>query len=56
MILQGEADIISVGRMFQKNPGLVWQFADDLGVELNHSSQIAWAFQGRPKRAQPKQQ
>ena len=33
--------------MFQKNPGLVWSFADDLGVELHHSRQIGWAFQGR---------
>lgn len=46
---QGQADIIFVGRMFQKNPGLVWQFADDLGVELHHASQIGWGFQGRRK-------
>ena len=46
---QGQADVIFVGRMFQKNPGLVWTFADELGVELHHSSQIGWGFQGRPK-------
>nr|VWO99089.1 Chaperone protein dnaJ 2 [Ganoderma boninense] len=43
----GQSDIIFVGRLFQKNPGLVWQFADDLGVDLHHSSQIAWPFHGR---------
>ncbi|KAI0801457.1 FMN-linked oxidoreductase [Fomes fomentarius] len=43
---KGQADVILVGRMFQKNPGLVWQFADDLGVELHHASQIGWGFQG----------
>ncbi|KAI0742427.1 FMN-linked oxidoreductase [Daedaleopsis nitida] len=46
---KGQADVIFVGRLFQKNPGVVWQFADDLGVQLHHSSQIGWAFQGRPK-------
>ena len=37
------------GRMFQKNPGLVWKFADDLGVELHHAGQIAWGFNGRAR-------
>ncbi|KAI0684328.1 FMN-linked oxidoreductase [Earliella scabrosa] len=46
---KGQADVIFVGRMFQKNPGLVWTFADELGVELHHSSQIGWGCQGRPK-------
>ena len=46
---QGQADVIFNGRMFQKNPGLVWKFADDLGVELHHAGQIAWGFNGRAK-------
>ncbi|KAI1790703.1 FMN-linked oxidoreductase [Ganoderma leucocontextum] len=44
---KGQADIVFVGRLFQKNPGLVWSFADDLDVDLHHSSQIAWPFRGR---------
>ncbi|CDO69103.1 hypothetical protein BN946_scf185042.g5 [Trametes cinnabarina] len=46
---KGQADVVFVGRMFQKNPGLVWKFADDLGVEIHVAGQIAWGFRGRPK-------
>ena len=49
---EGKADVIFVGRMFQKNPGLVWAFADELGVELHHSLQIGWGFQGRALKKQ----
>lgn len=42
-----QADVALVGRQFQKNPGTVWAFADDLGVELHHAHQIGWGFQGR---------
>ncbi|RDX48440.1 FMN-linked oxidoreductase [Lentinus brumalis] len=48
---EGKADVVLVGRMFQKNPGFVWKLADDLDVELHQSSQIGWAFQGRAKKA-----
>lgn len=37
-------DIIIAGRMFQKNPGLVWAWADELGVEIQQANQIRWAF------------
>jgi len=40
-------DLIACGRMFQKNPGLVWTFADDLGVEVKVANQIGWGFGGR---------
>lgn len=40
-------DAVFSGRWFQKNPGLVWQFAEDLGVELHIANQIRWAFAGR---------
>ncbi|KAI0751937.1 FMN-linked oxidoreductase [Daedaleopsis nitida] len=50
---KGQADAVFVGRMFQKNPGLVWTFADELGVELHQSKQIGWSFQGRPKVTPP---
>lgn len=40
-------DAVMVGRHFQKNPGLVWAFAEDLGVELTVAHQISWGFKGR---------
>ena len=36
-------------RAFQKNPGLVWQFAEDLGVAITVAHQIEWGFKGRGK-------
>ncbi|OCH92836.1 FMN-linked oxidoreductase [Obba rivulosa] len=44
---KGQADVVFVGRMFQKNPGLVWQFADDLGIDITVAHQIEWGFFGR---------
>ena len=41
-------DLIAVGRMFQKNPGLVWQLADDLETTIQIAHQIRWGFGGRP--------
>ncbi|KAH7119726.1 NADPH dehydrogenase [Dendryphion nanum] len=43
-------DIAFAGRMFQKNPGLVWAWADDLGVEGRWANQIRWGFGGRGKK------
>ncbi|KAF2258136.1 FMN-linked oxidoreductase [Lojkania enalia] len=43
-------DVIFAGRMFQKNPGLVWAWADDLGVEGRWANQIRWGFGGRGKK------
>jgi len=43
-----ELDLIAVGRGFQKNPGLVWKWAEELGVEINVANQIRWGFGGRP--------
>ncbi|KAL7808611.1 FMN-linked oxidoreductase [Trichoderma gracile] len=44
-------DLIAAGRMFQKNPGLVWAWADDLEVSINIAHQIGWGFGGRSKKA-----
>ena len=45
---KGDAlDAVFSGRWFQKNPGLVWSMAEELGVEINVASQIRWAFKGR---------
>ena len=43
-----ELDLAIVGRMFQKNPGLVWTWAEELGTEINVANQIRWGFGGRP--------
>lgn len=45
---EGEAlDAVMVGRMFQKNPGLVWTFAEELATEIHVARQIGWGFGGR---------
>ncbi|KAL8904103.1 MAG: hypothetical protein Q9207_003494 [Kuettlingeria erythrocarpa] len=46
-LLEKGLDLAIVGRYFQKNPGLVWSFAEDLGVEINVANQIRWGFGGR---------
>ena len=43
-----ELDMVFVGRMFQKNPGLVWTWAEELGTQINVANQIRWGFGGRP--------
>ncbi|KAI9371621.1 hypothetical protein BJX61DRAFT_534643 [Aspergillus egyptiacus] len=40
-------DIVLVGRGFQKNPGLVWKFAEELNVEIGMANQIRWGFASR---------
>lgn len=40
-------DLIAAGRMFLKNPGLVWAWADELGVTIHVAHQIGWGFGGR---------
>ncbi|KAK7464766.1 NADH-dependent flavin oxidoreductase [Stygiomarasmius scandens] len=41
------ADVVSVGRQTQKEPGIVWKFAEELGVVIHVANQIAWGFYGR---------
>ncbi|KAK3938016.1 hypothetical protein QBC46DRAFT_391159 [Diplogelasinospora grovesii] len=43
-------DLAIAGRMFQKNPGLVWSWADDLGIAIYNASQIGWGFGGRASK------
>ncbi|KIK64023.1 hypothetical protein GYMLUDRAFT_241244 [Collybiopsis luxurians FD-317 M1] len=45
------ADVVSVGRHFQKNPGLVWAFAEELGTQIYVANQISWGFFGRGPRS-----
>ncbi|KAG6333195.1 hypothetical protein ID866_5892 [Astraeus odoratus] len=42
-----QADVVLVGRLFQKNPATVWAFAHDLGVAIKLAHQIQWPFGGR---------
>ncbi|KAM0329497.1 hypothetical protein ACHAQA_004806 [Verticillium albo-atrum] len=48
--LQSGLDVIMCGRWFQKNPGLVYQYADELGVKVKMANQIGWGFTGRGKK------
>ncbi|KAI0008242.1 FMN-linked oxidoreductase [Xylariaceae sp. FL0662B] len=43
-------DIAAAGRMFQKNPGLVWSWADELDTAIYVANQIGWGFGGRGKK------
>lgn len=47
-------DVIFVGRGFQKNPGLVWEWAEELGTEIKVANQIGWGFKGRGPKKQEK--
>ncbi|EME89616.1 uncharacterized protein MYCFIDRAFT_70650 [Pseudocercospora fijiensis CIRAD86] len=44
-------DLVIVGRGFQKNPGLVFAWGEELGVNVNMPNQIRWGFGGRGKGA-----
>jgi 2,4-dienoyl-CoA reductase-like NADH-dependent reductase (Old Yellow Enzyme family) len=55
--LQEGLDLVAVGRAFQKNPGLVFSFADELGVKIKMPSQYEWPYGGgRSSLPQPKKQ
>ncbi|RHZ54631.1 NADH:flavin oxidoreductase/NADH oxidase [Aspergillus thermomutatus] len=40
-------DLVLVGRGFQKNPGLVWTWAEELNLEISMANQIRWGFSRR---------
>ncbi|KAG9513887.1 NADH:flavin oxidoreductase/NADH oxidase, partial [Aureobasidium melanogenum] len=46
-LLEEGLDVIMVGRLFQKNPGVVFSFAEELGVEVNMPNQIRWGWSKR---------
>lgn len=50
-LLNKGLDVTVIGRMFLKEPGLVWSWAEELGVEINVANQIRWGFGGRPGAA-----
>ncbi|KHC36970.1 hypothetical protein W5O_03938 [Candida albicans Ca6] len=41
---EGTFDLALIGRGFLRNPGLVWEFADKLGVRLHQALQLGWGF------------
>ncbi|ATZ45765.1 hypothetical protein BCIN_01g04870 [Botrytis cinerea B05.10] len=47
-LLEEGLDAIFSGRLFQKNPGLVWSWADDLGIVVHAARQIQWGFREIP--------
>lgn len=47
VLQNGSADAVFVGRYMTKNPGAVWQFAEELGVVISQANQIEWGFLGR---------
>ncbi|KAF7326359.1 NADPH dehydrogenase afvA [Mycena venus] len=47
---QAQADVVFVGKQFLENPGVVWAFAKELGVDIALANQIGWVFQWRGKR------
>ncbi|KAJ4469859.1 NADH:flavin oxidoreductase/NADH oxidase [Lentinula aciculospora] len=46
----GIADVTFVGRQFQRNPALVWHFADELNIRIHLAVQMWWPFYGRVSR------
>lgn len=49
-LLEEGLDLAIVGRQFQKNPGLVFAFADELDVDVQMPNQIRWGFSSRGKQ------
>ena len=47
-LLRKGLDVAITGHMFLKNPGLVWSWVEELGVEINIANQMRWGFGGRP--------
>ncbi|RFU23731.1 hypothetical protein B7463_g12607, partial [Scytalidium lignicola] len=41
-LLEDGLDLVRIGRGFQKNPGLVWTFAEELDVQISMANQIRW--------------
>ncbi|KKY15183.1 putative nadph dehydrogenase [Phaeomoniella chlamydospora] len=46
-LLDEGLDAVFIGRYFQKEPGLVWRFAEELETPIKVANQIAWGFGGR---------
>ncbi|KAI9894441.1 MAG: hypothetical protein M1814_003199 [Vezdaea aestivalis] len=49
-LVEGGLDFVMVGKGFLKNPGLVFQWADELETLIAYPNQIEWAFAGRHRK------
>ena len=49
-LLEEGLDMVFAGRWFQKNPGLVFAWAEDLDTDVMKPVQIDWAFRRRGKK------
>lgn len=47
LVTEAGLDFVLVGRVFQKNPGLVWTWAEELCVDISMSNQNQWGFSRR---------
>ncbi|KAJ5872907.1 uncharacterized protein N7529_005260 [Penicillium soppii] len=47
LFTDGGLDFVLVGRGFQKNPGSVWTWAEELGVDISMSNPNQWGFSRR---------
>ncbi|KIK63337.1 hypothetical protein GYMLUDRAFT_163123 [Collybiopsis luxurians FD-317 M1] len=45
------ADAVFIGRQFLRNPALIWDFADELGLRIYFAKQMWWPFFGRASRS-----
>ncbi|ODV95728.1 hypothetical protein PACTADRAFT_49193 [Pachysolen tannophilus NRRL Y-2460] len=48
LLEENVADIVLVGRNFLKNPGLVWEWADQLDIRVTAAQQYVWGFYPPP--------
>lgn len=48
LLNEGTADAVLVARAFQKNPGLVWEWAGELDTVVRTANQIGWGFGQHP--------
>lgn len=54
-VLESEqADVVFIGRQFQKDPSTVWTFAEQLGVQVKVADQIEWPWKGRASNSMAK--
>ncbi|KAF8470780.1 FMN-linked oxidoreductase [Kalaharituber pfeilii] len=51
---RGGADVVFVGRAFQRKPALVWDWADELGVKVQVTNQVGWPVKGRGYKGRAK--
>ena len=45
-------NVVMCGRWFQKNPGLVYAFADELDTDVKMADQISWGSKGGARKQQ----